>query len=197
MRVGVVESPPWVVRTAGQPGGVEPGLVRQFAASIRATPEWFRGGEQQHMEALERFELDLVIGGLDARTPWKKRIAFTSPYFEEQIAVGVPKATQEPAGLNGLKVKVLEGDVTAAYLLKQHGIALRVPTLSNPTMPVAAPVWRLQQMGLIPTHLRLFEKEHVIAVPPGENGWLKALGDFLQSHRSAVQSLLATSEAQP
>jgi polar amino acid transport system substrate-binding protein len=116
VRVGIVESPPWVIRTGGEPAGAEVELVRRFAASLGGTPEWFWGGEQEHMEALERFELDLVIGDLDASTPWKKKIALTRPYFEEQIAVGVPKQIRMPRSLKGLPVAVQGGDVAAAYL---------------------------------------------------------------------------------
>jgi hypothetical protein len=82
------------------------------------------------LEALKRFELDLVIGNLDAKTPWKKEIAFTRPYFTERVAGGS-------------------------------------------------------------------EREHVMAAPPGENAWLKRVGDFLQSHRSSVPALLQASSQPP
>src|SRR5215213_6559465 len=59
MRIGLVENPPWVIRTGGEPAGAEVELARRFAAELGATPEWFWGGEQKHLEALERFELDL------------------------------------------------------------------------------------------------------------------------------------------
>src|SRR5919199_5046023 len=89
LRVGLVEHPPWVVRTEGEPAGAEVALVRQFASELNASPEWYWGGEQQHMEALERFELDLVAGGLTDDTPWSKYVGLTSPYYENRIAVGV------------------------------------------------------------------------------------------------------------
>jgi len=44
MRVGLVEHPPWVVRTNGEPRGVEVELVRQFANGLGTTPEWHWGG---------------------------------------------------------------------------------------------------------------------------------------------------------
>src|SRR4051812_23710893 len=65
INVGLVENSPWVVRAASEPSGAEVQLIRDFADSLGATPDWFWGGEQEHFEALERFELDLVIGGLD------------------------------------------------------------------------------------------------------------------------------------
>src|SRR4051812_29357091 len=63
LRVGLVEHPPWVVRTAGEPSGAEVELVREFAQELGATPEWHWGGEQAQMEALEHYQLDLLVGG--------------------------------------------------------------------------------------------------------------------------------------
>ncbi|HZU27476.1 MAG TPA: transporter substrate-binding domain-containing protein, partial [Bryobacteraceae bacterium] len=70
VRVGVSENPPWVSGTAdvGEPNGAEVTLVRQFAAELAAKPVWIRGSEQQHMEALRRFELDMAIAGFDNTT---------------------------------------------------------------------------------------------------------------------------------
>jgi polar amino acid transport system substrate-binding protein len=107
LRVGLVESPPWVVHTASGPGGVEIELLRELAAEIGATPEWHWGGEQRHMEALEEFELDVVAGGLTVETPWASLVALTRPYYEERP---VPKPSRHhstghvwaaPPGENG------------------------------------------------------------------------------------------------
>ena len=77
IRVGLVENAPWVIRSGDQPLGVEPQLVRDLAASLGAAPEWHWGSEQEHMEALETYDLDLVIGGLESNTPWSKKIGLT------------------------------------------------------------------------------------------------------------------------
>src|SRR6476620_7058042 len=83
LRVGLVEHPPWVVRTAGEPAGVEPELVRRLAAELGATPEWHWGGEEQ-LEALEHYHLDLLVGGITKNTPWKNRIGLAGPYHEDR-----------------------------------------------------------------------------------------------------------------
>src|SRR5689334_5685077 len=82
IRVGLTEDPPWVLRTSGEPAGVEVTLIRDFAHSLGATPEWFWGTEQTHMEALKHFELDIAISGLEAKTPWSKQVGLTRPYFD-------------------------------------------------------------------------------------------------------------------
>src|SRR3954451_16104876 len=81
MRVCLVENPQWVVRGMGEPVGPEVDLAHLFASRFAARPQWFWGGEQKHMEALRRFELDLVVGGLDDRTPWPKSVGITRPDF--------------------------------------------------------------------------------------------------------------------
>jgi polar amino acid transport system substrate-binding protein len=195
IRIGLVENPPWVIHSAGEPAGAEVELAREFAQSLGASPDWFRGGEQGHMEALERFELDLVIGGLDATTPWSGKIGITRPYFEEQFIVGVPPGSPPLESLNGVKVAVRSGEATASRLAEKHAIPVRMPDISHVAGPIAAPAWRLEQMGFIATQFHLSGKKHVMAVPPGENEWLKRLGDFLQQQKPNVQRLLQASEA--
>ena len=57
-------------------------LVRDFAATLPAEIEWTVGGEEMLILALEHGDLDLVIGGLTADTPWEKHAAITKPYAE-------------------------------------------------------------------------------------------------------------------
>src|SRR3954463_13133167 len=66
IRVGLSEHPPWVVRTSGEPAGAEVELVRRLASELSATPEWHWGTENQHMQALKGFDLDLLVCGLDS-----------------------------------------------------------------------------------------------------------------------------------
>lgn len=185
VRIGVAEYPPWVVRTHGEPAGAEVALVRQFTATLGATPDWFWGAEQQLMESLERFELDLVIAGLSTSTPWTKEIGVTKPYFEERIIVGVPPTRQPPTNLSGLTVAVTSGDATAGFLSDKHAYPVRVSEISTAHALAAAPDWRLRKLGFTLTRFELFHKKHVMAVPPGENGWLKRLEEFLHQQSLA------------
>jgi polar amino acid transport system substrate-binding protein len=191
LRVGLVEHPPWVVRTEGEPTGAEVELVRRFAAELNATPEWHWGGEQRHMEALERFELDLVVGGVTDQTPWSKYVGLTGPYFEETYAVGFPASAAPGKELKGLSVAVREGDPVAYYLAEEDAVPVRVADLTQAGGgPVAAPVWELERMGLVPSGGELHSEKHVMAVPPGENGFLKRLEEFLARERPRVRELL-------
>jgi ABC-type amino acid transport substrate-binding protein len=83
LRVGVSPNPPWTeVTQGGEPTGSEVDLVREFAATLPAEVSWTVGGEEALIKRLEAGELDLVIGGLTADTPWEKHAAITKPYAE-------------------------------------------------------------------------------------------------------------------
>lgn len=83
LRVGVTESGEWVQLTPGQePAGIEPDLVRKFASTRDAQPQWTPGSEHELAEDLKNGELDLVIGGLASDTPWSKHAGMTRPYAE-------------------------------------------------------------------------------------------------------------------
>lgn len=196
IRIGIAENPPWVICTAGEPTGVEVQLAHEFAASLHATAKWYRGSEQDEMESLERFQLDLVIAGLHATTPWTKKVGLTQAYFKEQVEVGVPRGMGIPRTLKGMKISVRDGNATAAYLIKEGATPVLVPDISQAVGAAAAPSWRLKRLGFSLTPFVLFEDKHVLAVPPGENGWLKCLGEFLQAHASTVEPLLSGSEGE-
>jgi hypothetical protein len=84
MRVGVTENAPWVRRGAqgASPEGPEVELVRRFAATRGAHVEWVWGQQEALFSALEHFDLDLMVGGIDAGTPWVERIGHTRPWYE-------------------------------------------------------------------------------------------------------------------
>jgi polar amino acid transport system substrate-binding protein len=196
LRVGLVEHPPWVVRAGGEPRGAEVELVRRFAAELGATPEWNWGGEQQQMEALEHFQLDLVVGGVTKSTPWSDYVGLTSTYFEEKILVGVPSSTAPPEDIKGMRVAAQRGTAVAAYLKSEGAVPEAVDDLRAASGgAVAAPDWQVEALGLTRTRVELHAEKHVMAVPPGENGWLKRLEEFLHRQRPQIKTLLQQEEA--
>lgn len=85
LRVGVSPSPPWTELPAGpegEPAGTEVELVAEFARTIGAEVLWTPGGEEALIGRLERGELDLVIGGLTAKSPWSQQAALTYHHTE-------------------------------------------------------------------------------------------------------------------
>ena len=197
IRIGVVEDPPWIVRTTGEPAGIAVNIAREFAQSVSATPQWFWGGQGEMMKALKTFNLDMVIADVDAKTPWSKDIGVSQPYVMERFVIGVPSGRQIPANLKGITVGYLDDDLAGAYLAKKGAIAEAVHNVANTAGPLAAPSWRLKQLGYTITPIHLFQEQRVIAVPPGENGWLNRLDKFLAQHKSEIMNTLEHGEAAP
>lgn len=84
LTVGVSPHPPFVTLpdgTDGPPAGSEVDLVTGFARSLSAEPVWVVGGEEHLMRQLEEGEVDVVVGGLTARSPWGANVALTRPYL--------------------------------------------------------------------------------------------------------------------
>jgi polar amino acid transport system substrate-binding protein len=81
LRVGMSPSHPWTELDGATRAGVEVELVERFAERLRAEIEWTDGGEEDLVEALQEGDLDLVVGGITNKTPWKKKHAApTRPY---------------------------------------------------------------------------------------------------------------------
>ncbi|QFG69524.1 substrate-binding periplasmic protein [Ornithinimicrobium pratense] len=84
LSVGVSPQPPFTTLPDGidePPAGTEIDLVTGFAQSLSAEPTWVVGGEESLMRALEEGELDVVVGGLTAESPWGTDVALTRPYL--------------------------------------------------------------------------------------------------------------------
>jgi polar amino acid transport system substrate-binding protein len=92
--------------------------------------------------------------------------------------------------LKGLSVAVREGDPVAYYLAEEDAVPVRASDLKGTGGPAAAPTWELERMGLVPSGGELHSEKHVTAVPPGENGFLKRLEEFLARERPWVRELL-------
>lgn len=89
LRVGVTANDPWVNLTdPGSPSGTEPALIEGFAEQLGAELEWTDGGEADLVQALARGDLDVVVGGFVADTPWAEEAAITRPYAEVTTAEG-------------------------------------------------------------------------------------------------------------
>lgn len=113
LRVGVSPSPPWTDLPdgpEGEPAGTEVELVEELASTIDAEVQWAAGGEEELIGQLERGELDLVIGGLTAQSPWVEKAALTYRYTETTGPDGakVLHVMAAPMGENAFLVE-LEG----------------------------------------------------------------------------------------
>lgn len=80
LRVGVAIHPPYTRDSAGTLGGLEPALVRALAAELGAKVEWTTGGESVLFPKLHERELDIVIAGLDTKSPSAASAGMTRPW---------------------------------------------------------------------------------------------------------------------
>lgn len=192
LRVGITESEPWTRLEAGQPGGVEVELVRRFATELGARVEWVDGSEADLIAALEVRELDLVVGGLTADTPWQTKAAITRSYATTRMVVAVPVSQPVPDDIAGLRVAVELGSDAAGILEdKTDAIPVRVPDVTQVKgSAVAVDEWLLDNLDLRDTGVHLRKVKHVMATPLGENAFLVRLERFLIAHQDQVPALL-------
>ena len=196
LRVGVAESPPWIVRRGEEATGVEAELVAAFARELGAEPRWSWGQLESHLEALEHFQLDLVAAGLTARTPWRKRIGTTKPYFVERVLLGAPVDAPVAEERRGLTVAVPSASSLVARVREKGYQPRPVEDLwSDAELAVrAAPAWELRAHDLRPLPgSELERREHVIAVAPGENALLVHLERSLRTNARDLEAALRRS----
>lgn len=109
LRVGVSANAPWTeTRDGAEPAGIEPDLVREFAATLNARIQWSEGGEEKLVDELERGNLDIVLGGLTKDTPWAEKVAVTAPYTEATDGYGETRkhVIAAPPGENAFLVEL-------------------------------------------------------------------------------------------
>ena len=82
LRVGISHNEPFVSVAGPEPSGREVELVEDYATTLDAEVAWTADGEEELVDQLEHGDLDMVIGGLTNKTPWKKKVGLTRPYTQ-------------------------------------------------------------------------------------------------------------------
>lgn len=190
MRVGVSESPPWVVLEGSEPAGVEVEIVKRFAEDIGAEIEWHEGTVEELAAALHVRELDLVIAGLTSTAKITSEATLTHPYLTTQVVVAVPPDSEVDEDITGLEVAVEEASEAAGILEKEDVVVRRVPDVLEVEGPIAVESFLVDDLGYDDTGVRLVESDQVMAVPHGENAWLVRLERFLLSDRAMLDDIL-------
>ncbi|MDQ3964368.1 MAG: transporter substrate-binding domain-containing protein [Actinomycetota bacterium] len=192
IRIGVAEHDPWVVLDeSGEPtGGVEVDLVEEFAASIDADIEWFDGQSEELIGSLHTRSLDLVIAGLNSKSPFSKDATFTHPYITTFTTIGIPLEADVGEDLSGTEVAVEAGSELEGLVRKLDVVVQVVDDVTMVEGAVVTDDWLLDDLGLKASDVRLTETDHVMAVPHGENAWLTALERFLLARADRARELL-------
>jgi polar amino acid transport system substrate-binding protein len=190
MSVGIVAVDPWVTIDGTTPGGVEVGLVEEFAESLGASIDWTEGSEQELFSAMEIGQLDLVIGGIDSENPWSSKIALTHPYLTTQVVIATPRGTNLPDDIAGHEVAVEAHTDAAGVLEKTDADVVLVEDVSDWGGLVAVEDYLVDNLALEESGITLVEADHVMAVRMGENGFMVALERFLLEESELVHRLL-------
>lgn len=193
LRVGWAAAEPWVRMEAGPDGprGLEPDLVRAWAASIGAQIQWESGSEAQLVRALQRNALDIGIAGFSDDTPWGSRTGQSQPYFRAELAVGATSGTPEPTDWNGVEIRYdrRRPDIRAAIWAIG---AVPVPAEPGNLAPLgAAYLQEMQALGLTPTGKSLGTERRVIATAPAESALTFALDRFLLPRSAEIEDRLS------
>ncbi len=189
LRVGITEADPWVI-IEDEPTGVEVTLVEGFAKTLSSDIVWVEGTEAELVGALERRELDLVIGGFASSTPWAQKVAVTAHYHEVLVVVAVPEGEDPPSDITGLKITVESHSETAGLVEDKGAEPNRVEGIDTVEGPTALEDYRLEALEAKSTGHILTRHKHSMAAPPGENAFIVSLEKYLRSRRADVPRLL-------
>ena len=87
LKVGVIHSPPYVDVSTPQVTGSEVSLLQEFSSTIDSEVQFKVFGSEEAFEALEKYEIDLLIGNLTKKSS-NKKVGFTRPYDKSHV-IGV------------------------------------------------------------------------------------------------------------
>lgn len=186
--VGLTENPPWVIDTGEGPAGVEVEMVRQLAAELEAEVRWHWGTEGSLVSALQAYQLDMAVGGLE-QAPWLSNVvAMSRVFFKDIEVVGFPPAREVPDSLEGVRVAVPSVDDLGGVLKKQGALPVHGETVAS-KHPVAGPLWWVRAKGYTPGPWRLGERRHVWLLPKGENAWILRVDRYLARYTDLAERL--------
>ena len=76
-------------------------VVRQFAARIGARVVWSRGSETALAQSLKKREIDMAVGGFDAKTPWASIASIDQPPYSQGTRPAIDGKTEAACGSPG------------------------------------------------------------------------------------------------
>lgn len=60
-------------------------LVKEFGAQYNLQPSFTVGSETELIKQLENYQLDIVLGGFEKESIWKKKVGMTKPYDSKHV----------------------------------------------------------------------------------------------------------------
>ena len=102
--VGASHTPPVLLVDGDAVSGPEAELIEEFAAAHEMSVTWVPGGEEKLVRMLEHGDIDLMVGGLTAKSPWSSKVGLTRPWMTDTDEYGEPldRVVGAPLGENAL-----------------------------------------------------------------------------------------------
>lgn len=195
IRAGITAHHPWTSFEEGVASGVEVELVEDLAEELSAEVEWVQGSEEELIGTLDVGQLDLVVGGFSAESPWIEHAAITHPYFTTRVVIAGPIDEEVPSDITGREVAVEANTEAAGILEKTDAVVDLVEDVTEADGLVAVDDWLLDDLELRAGEVVLSETDHVVAVRLGENGWMVTVEKFLLDRADEVPDLLDEAES--
>ncbi len=193
LRVGFTRAEPWVYPSDTGAQGIEANIVTEFAKTLNAKIDWVEGTEEQLYRALRRNEIDILIGGITDKSPWKDQVGLTKPYLETELVIGLPASqplSHQKRSIEGRSVAVKKGTDEGYYVRKKNAKPFYTAQLPVNNMLTVGYDWQMQRWRFNNTGIVLKKESHVMAVPPGENAFLSALEKYLFVNKEAIRKRL-------
>ncbi len=188
LRVGWSSAGPWVRAVpGGEPAGIEPDLVRRWAASRGYRIQWIEASEAQLVEGLNENSLDVAVAGFTDQAPHGGMIGQTQPYLDAKVVIGMRPGAAVPDSWKGVPVSYDPRRPEFAGLLLREKAA---PTTGPaPYRLVYEP--ELAAAGLVPAGKPLRTERRTIATGPSANALTLALDKFLHANKAGIEARLA------
>lgn len=188
LRVGWSAAAPWVrAHPGGEPGGIEPDLLRAWAAARGIRIQWVEAGEAQLVESLTENSLDVALAGFTTSAPHGGLIGMTQPYLTPKVVIGMARGAAAPESWDGVPVTYDPRQPELAGLLLRAGA---VPT----TGPARYRILYEAELGaasLAASGTTLRTEKRTIATAPAANALTLALDRWLHANRPAIEARLA------
>lgn len=182
IRVGIANYKGRCNYNNGNPKGPEVELIKGYAKSIGANIEWVKASQSEIVDFLKELQVDVGIGGFTKRSPWKKKVGFSTSYTTEKIKLAALKNVAIPEDIEDKQVLVKPASAALVAVKKNKGIPVIADSIRSTgtgIQLVAGTKEELLNMGLNVSDYDLSKKKYVIAIPKGENALLQDLENYI------------------
>ena len=188
LRVGWSSAGPWVRGVpGGEPAGIEPDIIRRWAASRGFKVQWVEASEGQLVEGLNENSIDIAVAGFTDQAPHGGMVGQTQPYLQAKVVIGMRPGASAPEKWKGVTVSYdPRRPEFAGLLLKEKAVPTTGPApyriLYEPELAAA---------GLVAADRPLRIERRTIATGPSANALTLALDKFLHANKASIEARLA------